>query len=49
MVMTTEEQRRAQSESQEERKNWLEPVIETVLPHLATKEDMAISEMRIVM
>lgn len=49
MVMTTEEQRRAQSESYGERVSRLEAIIETVLPHLATKEDMARSETRIIL
>ena len=49
MVMTTEEQRRTQSDSHGERISRLEGIIETVLPHLATKEDVARSEMRIIM
>ena len=54
MAMTTEEQRQAQSLSQTqplshgERISRLEAIIETVLPHLATKEDLAKAEMRIV-
>ena len=49
MVMTTEEQRRAQSESHGERVSRLEAIIETMLPHLATKEDVARSETRIIL
>ena len=49
MVMTTEEQSRTQSLSHGERISRLEAIIETVLPHLATKEDWARSENRIIM
>ena len=49
MVTTSEEQRRAQSESHGEQISRLEGIIETMLPHLATKEDVARSEMRIIM
>ena len=54
MAMTTEEQSRTQSSSHGdpshgERISRLEAIIETVLPHLATKEDLARSETRIVM
>ena len=49
MVTTTEEQMRTQSQSHGERVSRLEAIIETVLPHLATKEDMARSETRIIL
>lgn len=49
MAMTTEERNRTQAPSHGERISRLEGIIETVLPHLATKEDLARSETRIVM
>ena len=49
MAMTTGEQSRTQSLSHGERISRLEGIIETVLPHLATKEDLARSENRIIM
>ena len=49
MVTTTEEQMRTQSQSHGERVSRLEAIIETVLPHLATKEDVARSETRIIL
>ena len=49
MAMTTEEENRTQSPFHGERISRLEAIIETVLPHLATKEDLARSENRIIM
>ena len=49
MVMTTEGQERAQADSHGQRISRLEGVMEAVLPHLATKEDVARSEMKIIM
>ena len=49
MVTTTEEQMRTQSQSHGERVSRLEAIIETVLPHLPTKEDVARSETRIIL
>ena len=49
MVMTTEEQSRTEPQSHGERISRLEAIIETVLPHLATKEDVARSETRIIL
>ena len=49
MVMTTEEQSHTEPQSHGERISRLEAIIETVLPHLATKEDVARSETRIIL
>ena len=49
MALTTEEQRQSQSLTHGERTSRLEAIIETVLPHLATKEDLARSETRIIL
>ena len=49
MAATTEARERVQSDSHERRISRLEGIIETVLPYLATKEDVARSEMKIIM
>ena len=49
MVTTAEEQGRARTEDHGQRISRLEGIMEAVLPHLATKEDVARSEMKIIM
>ena len=49
MVTTAEEQGHARTEDHGQRISRLEGIMEAVLPHLATKEDVARSEMKIIM